>query len=71
MRKMLKEIQDGTYAKKWISENKQGRPWFNATRRREQEQLIEKVGAELRRLMPFLKPVNVTPESEQAAVVGS
>jgi ketol-acid reductoisomerase len=71
MRKMLKEIQDGTYAKKWISENKQGRPWFNATRRREQEQLIEKVGAELRQLMPFLKPVNVTPESEQAAVVGS
>jgi ketol-acid reductoisomerase len=71
MRKMLKEIQDGTYAKKWISENKQGRPWFNATRRREQEQLIEKVGAELRQLMPFLKPVNVTPESEQAAVVAS
>ncbi|HWR15905.1 MAG TPA: ketol-acid reductoisomerase [Terriglobales bacterium] len=68
MRKMLKEIQDGTYAKKWIEENKQGRPWFNATREREQEQLLEKVGAKLREMMPFLKPVKVTPQSEQAAV---
>jgi ketol-acid reductoisomerase len=68
MKKMLKEIQDGTYAKKWISENKNGRPWFNETRRREQDQLLEKVGAKLRNLMPFLNPVNVTPESEQAAI---
>jgi ketol-acid reductoisomerase len=68
MRKMLKEIQDGTYAKKWIEENNNGRPWFNATRRREQDQLLEQVGSKLRALMPFLKPVNVTPASEQAAV---
>ena len=68
MRKMLKEIQDGTYAKKWISENKAGRPWFNETRAREQEQLLEKVGEKLRAMMPFLKPVKVTPASEQAAV---
>src|ERR687890_2434171 len=32
MRKMLAEVQDGTYAKKWIAENEKGRPWFNATR---------------------------------------
>jgi ketol-acid reductoisomerase len=69
MRKMLAEIQDGTYAKKWISENKAGRPWFNATREREQDQLLERVGAKLRELMPFLNPVKVTPQSEQAAVV--
>src|SRR4051812_39897139 len=68
MRKMLKEIQDGTYAKKWIEENNNGRPWFNATRRREQDQLLEQVGSKLRAMMPFLKPVNVTPASEQAAV---
>ncbi|MGZ4788101.1 MAG: ketol-acid reductoisomerase [Terriglobales bacterium] len=68
MKKMLAEIQDGTYAKKWIEENKNGRPWFNATRAKEQDQLLEQVGAKLRALMPFLKPVKVTPASEQAAV---
>src|SRR5882757_5708765 len=35
MKKMLEEIQNGTYAKKWIAENEAGRPWFNATRRTE------------------------------------
>jgi ketol-acid reductoisomerase len=68
MKKMLTEIQDGTYAKKWIDENKNGRSWFNATRAKEQDQLLEQVGARLRALMPFLKPVKVTPASEQAAV---
>jgi ketol-acid reductoisomerase len=68
MKKMLHEIQDGTYAKKWIDENKNGRPWFNDTRAKEQDQLLEQVGARLRAMMPFLKPVKVTPASEQAAV---
>jgi ketol-acid reductoisomerase len=62
MRKMLAEIQDGTYAKKWIEENQKGRPWFNATRADEQTQQIEKVGAELRALMPFLNPVTIRPD---------
>jgi ketol-acid reductoisomerase len=64
MKKMLSEIQDGTYARKWIEENKQGRPWFNETRRREQEQPIERVGAELRAMMPFLNPVTVRPDEQ-------
>jgi ketol-acid reductoisomerase len=57
MRKMLAEIQDGTYAKNWIEEDRKGRPWFNAQREREQNQKLEEVGAKLRDLMPFLKPV--------------
>jgi ketol-acid reductoisomerase len=57
MRRMLKEIQDGTYARNWIAEDKNGRPWFNETRNREQQHQIEEVGAKLRALMPFLKPV--------------
>jgi ketol-acid reductoisomerase len=61
MSQILKEIQDGTYAKKWIAENEAGRPWFNAERRRQQEHLIEKVGMELRDLMPFVDPVRVKP----------
>jgi len=57
MRRMLAEIQDGTYARNWIAEDKAGRPWFNETRRSEQQHPIEDVGAKLRAMMPFLKPV--------------
>jgi len=61
MKKMLAEIQDGTYARKWIEENAKGRPWFEAVREKEQEQLLEKVGARLRQMMSFLDPVTVRP----------
>src|SRR5271155_540731 len=63
MRRVLTEIQDGTYAKQWIAENAAGRPWFRAERAREQEQMLEQVGARLRALMPFLDPVTVRPDS--------
>ncbi len=55
MRQVLAEIQDGTFAKKWILENQAGRPQFNAMRRRAANHPIEKVGARLRSLMSFLK----------------
>ncbi len=61
MKKVLAEIQDGTYARKWIDENEQGRPWFNAKRQSEREQLLEQVGAKLREMMPFLDPVTTRP----------
>ncbi len=59
MLRMLTEIQDGTYAEKWIAENKAGRPWFNQARQRERELLIEQIGAELRDMMPFLNAKKV------------
>lgn len=59
MRQILNEIQDGTYAQNWISEDRNGRPWFEAIRRREQDHPIETVGAELRQMMPFLDPVTL------------
>ena len=59
MRKILQEIQDGVYAEKWIDENRNGRPEFEATREKEKGQLIEKVGAQLRAKMPFLNPIVV------------
>jgi len=62
MRRILTEIKDGTYARMWMDENQKGRPWFKETRNREQDQKLEKVGAELREKMPFLKPVNVRPD---------
>ncbi|MEM9731456.1 MAG: ketol-acid reductoisomerase, partial [Myxococcota bacterium] len=59
MKQILKEIQDGTFAKRWIDENQKGRPEFDAKRRAEQEQPIENVGAKLRSMMPFVDPVEV------------
>lgn len=61
MSQILKEIQDGTYAGKWIEENKAGRPWFNEQRRQQQDHMIEQVGSELREMMPFIDPVTVKP----------
>lgn len=61
MSQILKEIQDGTYAGIWIEENKAGRPWFNEQRRLQQDHMIERVGAELREMMPFIDPVTVKP----------
>jgi ketol-acid reductoisomerase len=61
MRQLLSEIKDGSFAKTWITENQTGRPHFNKTRAAEQEHPIEKVGAELRSMMPFLDPVTVKP----------
>jgi ketol-acid reductoisomerase len=55
MRKILEEIQNGQFAKEWILENQANRPQFNALRKREQEHLIEKVGKELRAMMPWIK----------------
>ncbi len=55
MRKVLTEVQDGTFAKNWILENKANRPSFLAKRRMEQNHPIEVVGRELRKMMSWLK----------------
>jgi ketol-acid reductoisomerase len=55
MKKILSEIQSGEFAKQWIAENKNGRGKFLAMREAAQHQPVEKVGAELRKMMPFLK----------------
>ena len=55
MKKILGEIQDGTFAKDWLLENRVGRPVFNARRRQDQAHRIEEVGAKLRGMMPWLK----------------
>jgi ketol-acid reductoisomerase len=68
MRQMLREIQDGSFARKWIQENETGREWFEATREKEQQQPIEKVGEELRAMMTFLDPVTVKQTSKRTKV---
>src|SRR5580704_8093822 len=63
MQRMLDEIRNGEFARTWIRENEEGRPNFDATREREQLQLIEQVGARLRAKMTFLDPV-IAPTEE-------
>lgn len=56
MKQVLSEIQDGTFASKWIAENKAGgRAQLLATRRKESDHLLEKTGRELRKMMSWLK----------------
>ena len=55
MAQILGEIQDGSFATRWILENQAGCPSFLAMRRREQEHPIEIVGRKLRGMMPWLK----------------
>ncbi|MDY6820823.1 MAG: ketol-acid reductoisomerase [Deferribacterota bacterium] len=54
MKKVLSSIQDGTFAKEWILENKAGRPVFNALTARDENHQVEIIGESLRKMMPWL-----------------
>jgi ketol-acid reductoisomerase len=56
MREVLRDIQDGTFARDWITENQAGKPQYQALLRKDLEHPIEKTGAELRADMPWLQP---------------
>src|SRR5438876_2759302 len=62
MRRLLDEVQSGEYARRWMAEHAAGRSWFNEQRRAERAHQVEKVGARLRALMPFLRPVRADEE---------
>ena len=57
MRQVLREIQDGSFAEKWLDENSNGRAQFLAMRKKDAEHPVEKVGRELRSMMTWLEPV--------------
>ena len=59
MKDMLQDIRSGAYAEEWIDENVNGRPWFNDRRKAARSSQIEQVGKELRKMMPFLKAVEI------------
>jgi ketol-acid reductoisomerase len=61
MRQLLVNIQSGAFAEEWIEENHNGRPNFNRMRTQDTEHPIERVGRELRRMMPFVGPKEVIP----------
>ena len=66
MRALLGRIRDGSFAKDWVRENERGRPWFTAARQNDTEHQIERVGAELRAMMPFVQPKLARPGVESA-----
>lgn len=53
-KKILDEIQEGEFAKEWILENIASRPHFNALVKKDEDHPVEKVGKELRKMMPWL-----------------
>jgi len=55
MKKMLKEIKSGKFAREWIKENETGRKNFDSLMKAGEEHLIEKVGKQLREMMPWMK----------------
>ena len=66
MKKILKEIQTGNFAKEWMEENKLGRPHFNRFREECDNHPVEKVGAELRKMMHWIQePKKQTPTEDQ------
>src|SRR5688500_14124136 len=67
MQAVLKDIQDGSFANRWIEENETGRHEFERLRAADRDHLIERVGGRLRAQMPFLNPVEVQAGQAQAA----
>ena len=59
MRAILKEIQDGTFAREWIAENDEGRPRFVPLREKARSSPIEDIGKQLRSMMPWMDPKEV------------
>jgi ketol-acid reductoisomerase len=55
MRGILADIQNGEFAREWIAENDEGLKGFHARRKDESQQLVERVGEDLRAMMPWLK----------------
>jgi ketol-acid reductoisomerase len=68
MQKILQEIQSGEFARTWLAENRSGRRNFLAMREQAKDQPIERVGAELRAMMPFLKKRKEAGVPQEAVV---
>ncbi|HMK44641.1 MAG TPA: ketol-acid reductoisomerase [Dissulfurispiraceae bacterium] len=64
MKKILTEIQDGKFAREWLSECKVNKPVFNALTRKGEEHQIEEVGGRLRAMMPWLKKGKLVDKSK-------
>jgi ketol-acid reductoisomerase len=73
MRRILEQVQDGSFAREWLAENRAGRPNFERLRQEDRDHLIEQVGARLRAMMPWSeegKGKRAQPRRPAAAVSG-
>ncbi|MEX0612068.1 MAG: ketol-acid reductoisomerase [Pirellulales bacterium] len=59
MKRILKEVQDGTFAKEWIAENKAGAAKFKAMRQQDRDHPVEQIGRKLRKLMSWINAKEV------------
>ena len=66
MRRILEEIQDGSFAREWLAENRAGRPNFERLRQADRDHEIERVGAELRAMMPWSEEGKKAAEASAA-----
>ncbi|MBV9282237.1 MAG: ketol-acid reductoisomerase [Chloroflexi bacterium] len=66
MRQLLTEIQDGTFARRWVAEYESGAPEFQQMRQRNRQHMIESVGGELRSMMSWLDAKQAQPTGQQA-----
>lgn len=64
MKKILTEIQDGTFAREWMEEHKNGKPNFNALNKAGEEHSIEEVGKKLRAMMPWIAKGKIVDKSK-------
>ena len=64
MKKILDEIQTGVFAREFVLENKAGKPVFQALERQGREHPIEKVGEEIRAMMPWLRKSRIVDQSK-------
>jgi ketol-acid reductoisomerase len=71
MKQVLANIRNGAFAREWILENQAGRPSFYALRKQNADHMIEKVGANLRGMMPWLKPGNKQTPAQPTAPAAS
>jgi ketol-acid reductoisomerase len=67
MKKLLTEIQDGTFARNFIEEDMTGHKRFDEIRRQEARHPVEEVGSKLRASMPFIDPVTIKENRSQPA----
>jgi len=71
MQRILQAIQDGSFAREWLDENKAGRPHFDRLRQTDRDHEIERVGSKLRAMMPWSEEGRASADSGAARQQGS
>jgi ketol-acid reductoisomerase len=71
MPRVLDEIRNGDFARRWIAENDAGQTRFDEMRRQQRAHPVEQVGAELRGMMPWLDARQAPDQTRTAATAAS